>query len=263
MVMSTEPLILTDTPRPGVGHIMLNRPLVHNALNQAIMRQLITQLGQWTMDESIHAVVISGGESKAFAAGADIKELARLTVAGVLQTDPLVWWDILAQFPKPLISAVHGLALGGGFELVLASDFVITTDDASFGLPELSLGVIPGAGGTQRLTRVLGKYRAMEMILAEERLTAKQALDWGIVYQLHPTKEQAVENALVLAEKLAKKPLLAVLAAKKAIQAAKDHGLTTGVQMERQLFYQLFATDDKQEGMAAFLEKRLPLFTHQ
>ena len=253
--------LLIETPFAGVGHIILNRPQAHNALNQATMQALVTQLGAWTSSPDIHAVVISGGNSKSFAAGADIKELAELSLPEALHNDPLLWWDVIAQFPKPLICAVHGYALGGGFELALTSDFILAADTAQFGLPELALGVIPGAGGTQRLTRLLGKYRAMSVILADNRLTAQQAFDWGLLYQVCPP-EQLLHEAFALAQSLAAKPLLAVVAAKKAIQAAKDHGLTTGLQMERQLFYQLFATADKHEGMAAFLEKRSAQFTH-
>lgn len=257
----TTPFLLTETPYAGVGHIVLNRPQAHNALNQATMQALVTQLGGWTSDPAIRAVVISGGESKSFAAGADIRELASLTLSDALHNDPLIWWDVLAQFPKPLICAVHGHVLGGGFELALTADFIVAADNARFGLPELALGVIPGAGGTQRLTRLLGKYRAMSVILADHRLTAEEAHDWGLVYQVC-TSDQLLHQAFALAQSLAAKPLLAVVAAKKAIQAAKDHGLTTGLQMERQLFYQLFATSDKHEGMAAFMEKRPAQFTH-
>jgi enoyl-CoA hydratase len=258
--MST-PYLLTEVPYPGVGHIVLNRPQAHNALNQATMQALVTQLGSWTSDPAIRAVVISGGESKSFAAGADIRELASLTLSDALHHDPLIWWDVMAQFPKPLICAVHGHVLGGGFELALTADFILAADNAQFGLPELALGVIPGAGGTQRLTRLLGKYRAMSVILADQRLTAQEALHWGLVYQVC-TQDHLLHQSFALAQSLAAKPLLAVVAAKRAIQAAKDHGLTTGLQMERQLFYQLFATADKQEGMAAFMEKRPAQFTH-
>jgi enoyl-CoA hydratase/carnithine racemase len=254
--------IQTDYPSDGVGRITLNRPQAHNALCAELMSLLCTLLDEWAADDTVRAVIITGGSGKAFAAGADIKELSDLTLAEALKKDPLTYWDRVAAFPKPIIAAVNGVALGGGFELALATDIIIAADTAVFGLPELALGVIPGAGGTQRLARALGKQAAMALILTGEKLSAQQALDGDLVYKV-VSHETLQAQALTLAESIAAKPLLAVMAAKKAVIASQEQSLSQGINTERQLFFQLFATYDQVEGMQAFIEKRPARFIHQ
>jgi enoyl-CoA hydratase len=259
--VATEPLlIVAQDAATGVGVIQLNRPNALNALNNAIMTQLCQQLAVWAADATVRAVVLAGGQGKAFAAGADVKELLSLTQAP--QPDPLALWDQVGQFSKPLIAAVNGLALGGGFELVLTADVIIADEAAQFGFPELSLGVIPGAGGCQRLTRLLGHYPTMAMLLTGQQLNATQALACGLVHAVWPTAKLLPE-AMALAARIAAQPLQACMAAKQAVQGASQQGLTHGLATERALFYQLFSTHDQKEGMTAFLEKRPAQFTHQ
>jgi enoyl-CoA hydratase len=257
--MSLDNLIVTPYPATGVGVIQLHRPEAMNALNTAMMEALTHTLSQWANNSDVRCVLITGGEGKAFAAGADIKQLATLTPPP--QPDPLRFWDAVGEFAKPIVCAVNGWALGGGFELALATDIILAAETATFGLPELSLGVIPGAGGCQRLTHCVGHYRAMEMILTGRRIPATEALALGIVQQVVPLTDLA-KTAMALAERIAAQPMLAVKAAKQAIRIARHRPLAEGLADERHVFYSLFGSHDQREGMSAFLEKRTPDFKH-
>jgi len=245
--------------RGGVGILRLNRPAVLNAVSLALLRALSDRLEEWAERPEISAVVITGGE-KVFAAGADIKEMAGAGVAEMLSQDRLGPWQRLRRFPKPLIAAVAGYALGGGCELALACDLIVASDDAVFGQPEIALGVMPGAGGTQRLTRALGRYRAMEICLAGRRFSAQEGQQWGLICRVVPAG-LLLEEALRLAQEIAAKAPLAVRLIKEAIQAAEDTPLEAGLTFERRNFYLLFGTQDQKEGMKAFLEKRKATFT--
>jgi enoyl-CoA hydratase len=260
-IVSQSEVLIVTTPEAGVGCLTLNRPAARNALNAELMSALVQQLQVWADDPAIRVVMLSGGEGSVFSAGADISELAQTQAADWLSHDPLIQWDKVANFPKPLIAVINGAAIGGGFELAMAADFMLAADNARFALPEVNLGLIPGAGGTQRLTRLVGQQRAMGLILTGQAFTAQQALEWGVVYQVYPSTD-LWQQALSLAVNLACKPLLALQSAKQAIYAAQTHGLHEGVKAERQLFTRLFATHDAKEGLQAFLDKRPPQFLH-
>ena len=249
--------ILTEI-RGAVGLIRLNRPKVLNALRDGLIAQLVAVLEAWDKDEGIRAVVLTGGE-KVFAAGADISELADATTAALSQSDRLAQWAKVRFFSKPIVAAVSGFALGGGCELALSCDLIVASDTAVFGQPELSIGVMPGAGGTQRLTRALGRYRAMEVCVAGRRISAREALEWGLASKVVPP-ELLIEEALSLAAHIAAQAPLAVRAIKQAVCLAEDLDIEAGLTHERQAFYKLFDSEDQKEGMKAFLEKRKPAF---
>lgn len=242
----------------SVAIILLNRPKAMNALNHSLMRSLSSALDELENDSEVRAVVITGGP-KVFAAGADIKEMEHSSVAEMTLDNYLSHWDRVARFPKPLVAAVGGAALGGGCELALACDLIVAGEQASFGQPEILIGVIPGAGGTQRLTRILGKQRAMELVLTGRRLNAREALAWGLINRVAPA-ESFEEEAKALAREIAAKAPLAARLAKSAVLRAQDCDLAGGVDYERRLFWSLFATEDQKEGMKAFSEKRPPVF---
>ncbi|MDE2040513.1 MAG: enoyl-CoA hydratase/isomerase family protein [Elusimicrobia bacterium] len=251
---------LVKSERRGpVGLLTLNRPQALNALNHPLMDQLEAGLDRFAAEAAVRCVVITGGE-RAFAAGADIKEMDRLSAAQMAADSHLSRWDKLGDFPKPTLAAVSGFALGGGCELALACDLIVASESAQFGQPELALGVIPGAGGTVRLARALGKARAMELVLTGRRLGAREALSQGLVNAVFPV-ESYLREALALAERLASLPALAAAAAKKSVAYALDHGLEESLRRERALFASLFDTRDQKEGMKAFIEKRKPAFT--
>ena len=242
--------------RDRIGIVQLNRPKVLNALNARIMGEIVTALRAFDADPAIGCIVVTGSE-RAFAAGADIEEMAASTPAQMLQVNNIGRWDAVAAITKPLIAAVSGWALGGGCELAMACDMIVAAESARFGQPEINIGVLPGAGGTQRLTRAIGKARAMEMVLTGEPITADEALRLGLVNRVVPP-ELCLTEALRLAEKVASKPPIAVRLAKEAVNRSQELGLSDGVAYERRLFYFLFGTDDQKEGMAAFLGKRQP-----
>jgi len=212
-----------------------------------------------TDDDSVRAVVVTGNE-KVFAAGADIKEMAALDAVGVLNDPRVLHWRRIAQFPKPLIAAVNGFALGGGCELVMHADIVIAGNNAQFGQREINLGSIPGAGGTQRLIRTVGKSMAMQLVLSGEFISAAQARDFGLVSEV-TIPERSLERATELARKIATKPPIAVRQAKEVLLKAYDTTLDSGLSLERKAFTLLAATEDRNEGIAAFMEKRKPNFT--
>jgi enoyl-CoA hydratase len=247
--------ILTES-RGRVGLITLNRPLALNALNAVLLTELMEALAAFDSDHSIGAMVITGNE-KAFAAGADIKEMTDASVAEMKAKGFVELFDGTRKINKPVIAAVSGFALGGGCELALSCDMIIASETAKFGLPEVTLGVIPGAGGTQRLTHALGKALAMEVILNNRILSAAEAQQFGLVNRVVPV-ERYLDEALDLAAEVAARAPVAARHAKQAVNAAYESSLTEGLADERRLFYELFATDDQKEGMQAFLEKRKP-----
>src|SRR5687768_10959993 len=247
--------ILTET-HGQVGLITINRPQAMNALNNQLMRELMDALEASDKDDAIGAMVIAGNE-KAFAAGADIKEMADRTIHQMMDTDHIAIFGRIRTIRKPVIAAVSGWALGGGCEIALSCDMIVASESATFGQPEINIGVIPGAGGTQRLTRTLGKAIAMEMILNDRRLSAQEAYKFGIVNRVVPV-EAYLEEALKLAEEIAGRAPVAVRAAKKMVNQTFERTLSEGLAVEKQEFYNLFATEDQKEGMQAFIEKRKP-----
>ncbi|HTZ71259.1 MAG TPA: enoyl-CoA hydratase [Acetobacteraceae bacterium] len=243
-----------------VGLIRLHRPAALNALCDQLMAELGAQLLAFDADPGIGAIVLTGSE-KAFAAGADIKEMQNRTYPAVLFNDFIARWETVTTIKKPVIAAVAGYALGGGCELAMMCDFIVCAENARFGQPEINLGVIPGSGGTQRLTRLVGKSKAMDMILTARQMDAAEAERSGLVSRVLPTAE-LVPQAIEIAARIAKLSPVANLAAKRAVNAALETTLQQGVQMERALFQPLFGTADQVEGMSAFVEKRPASFNH-
>ena len=255
-----EPLVLSEA-RGRVGWATLNRPKALNALNDAVIDELVGALQRFDGDDAIGAIVITGSE-KAFAAGADIAAMKDYSFVDVFKGDFITRnWDKVRQVRKPLIAAVSGYALGGGCELAMACDLIIAADSARFGQPEIKIGIIPGAGGTQRLTRAVGKAKAMDLILSGRMMDAQEAERCGLVARVVPAERLHAE-ALEVATTIASYSLLAVMAAKEAVNRAFESTLADGMLFERRLFHSLFATADQKEGMAAFLEKRPPRFSH-
>jgi enoyl-CoA hydratase len=244
-----------------IGIVQINRPEVRNALNSATMNELLTALEHFDADVEIGCLIITGDE-KAFAAGADITQMAQASVVEMMSTPFIGYWDRLRSIGKPLIAAVSGWCLGGGNELAMACDMIVASESAKFGQPEISIGIMPGAGGTQRLTRVVGKAIAMDMILSGRRLTAAEALQFGLCCRV-ASVDDYLNEAIKLASEIATKPPFALRMAKESVNQAYETTLTEGVYLERRLFSMLFATDDQKEGMAAFLEKREPQWKGQ
>ena len=258
--MNDEQLVLVERDEARrVALLRFNRPKQLNALNGQVMDELCSALEALDRDEAIRVMVVTGNE-RAFAAGADIGEMATATPVDMLRGNRIAQWDRVRRISKPVIAAVAGWCLGGGCELAIALDLIIAAESARFGQPEINLGVIPGAGGTQRLARAIGKSTAMEMILTGEPIDAREAHRLGLVSRIVPN-ELLVEDALELAAKIATKSPLALRLAKEAVNAAYEMTLTDALAHERRLFYLLFASEDQKEGMAAFLEKRDPDFT--
>ncbi len=242
--------------RDKVGLIRINRPEALNALNGTVMSEMAQALEAFDADPSVGAIVITG-DARAFAAGADIKEMADATPVEMLTADRISRWDTLRRIKKPIIAAVSGWCLGGGNELAMACDMIVASETAKFGQPEINIGVIPGAGGTQRLTRAVGKALAMEMVLNNRTLSAQEALQHGLVNRVVPA-EVCLEEALSLAGEVAARAPLAVRLGKEAVNHAFESFLEDGVADERRAFYFLFSTDDQKEGMRAFIAKRKP-----
>lgn len=258
--MSYETLLLDLTD--GVGLVTLNRPDQLNALNAQLLAELALVLGQLDQNDDIGAILITGSE-KAFAAGADIKEMSELSFTDIAEDDKFA--DINAAFKacrKPIIAAVAGYALGGGCEVALACDFILAGENAKFGQPEIKLGVIPGIGGSQRLTRLIGKSKAMDMILTGRMMEADEAERAGVVSRIFAT-EDLIEKALEVAVSIARLSKPSVRAAKEATNRAFESSLEEGLLYERRIFHSLFATEDQKEGMAAFIEKRQPQFKNR
>ena len=251
-------MILIET-RGRVGLITLNRPQVLNALNNQLMREAMDALDAFDKNDTIGAMVITGNE-KAFAAGADIKELMNKSIQQMTDTDHIAVFGRIRTIRKPVIAAVSGWVLGGGCEIAMSCDMIVASESAMFGQPEITIGVIPGAGGTQRLTYAVGKALAMEMILNNRMLSAQEALQHGLVNRVVPV-DAYLDEALKLAEEIASRAPLAVRAAKKMINQSYERTLAEGLRVEKQEFYNLFASEDQKEGMKAFAEKRKPNWT--
>jgi enoyl-CoA hydratase len=257
--MSYENIIL-EKKETGVGLIQLNRPEAMNALNAALVEELSHALDNLEADRDIGAIVITGNE-KAFAAGADIKEMQSSSFMDVYQADFITKdWERIDQCRKPVIAAVSGYALGGGAEIAMMCDMIIAADTAKFGQPEISIGTLPGAGGTQRLTRAVGKSKAMEMCLTGRLMEAKEAERSGLVTRIVPAAD-LLDDALAVAAKIASMSHPMTMMTKEAVKRAFETSLSEGLRFERRMFHASFATEDQKEGMAAFIEKRSPKFT--
>ncbi|MDY0872407.1 enoyl-CoA hydratase [Dongia rigui] len=245
-----------------VGLIRLNRPQALNALCDELVRELGTALNELEADSAIGAIVLTGSE-KAFAAGADIKEMKDRGFVDVLVADFITnGWERISTVRKPIIAAVAGFALGGGCEIAMMCDFIIAAENAKFGQPEITLGIIPGAGGTQRLTRAVGKAKAMDLVLTGRMMDAAEAERSGLVARV-VAAEKLLDEALAAAEKIAGFSLPIVLMAKESVNRAFESSLAEGIKFERRLFHAAFGTEDQKEGMAAFVEKRKPVFKHR
>lgn len=242
----------------NVGIITLNRPDKLNALNIDLMKLLVATLDDWDQNDAIHVVLMHGNE-RAFAAGADINDMAESTPVDQLKRNQFARWDRIRKFSKPIVAAVSGFALGGGCELMMMCDIIVASETSQFGQPEINIGIMPGAGGTQRMTRAVGKALAMDVVLGGRFLTAQEALDHGLISRVVP-KEHFYTEAHKLAHDLAKKPPIALRLAKDAVIKASELPLSEGLDYERKLFYMLFSTEDQKEGMRAFVEKRKAAF---
>ncbi|RAH41589.1 enoyl-CoA hydratase echA [Aspergillus brunneoviolaceus CBS 621.78] len=256
--------IITSTPKPGVGLITLNRPKALNALSSPLFRELNDALTKYDEDKDIGAIIITGSE-KAFAAGADIKELAPLTFSAAYTTNFIAPWSHLAtSIRKPVIAAVSGYALGGGCELALMCDILYCTATATFGQPEIKLGVVPGAGGSQRLTRAVGKSKAMELILTGRNFSGKEAGQWGVAAQVvEGGLEEVLAAAVKTAETIAGYSRVAVVAGKEVVNKSQELALREGVEFERRVFHGLFGSRDQKIGMEAFAGKKKPEWSNE
>ena len=247
------------TREEPIAVVQLNRPEVLNALSEELMDELVGALETLDGDDAIRCIVLTGSE-KAFAAGADIKStFIEATPVSMLAQDLTTRWERIRRIRKPIVAAVSGYALGGGCELAMVCDIIVASESAQFGQPEVNLGIIPGAGGTQRLTRSIGKYRAMELVLTGRRVKADEAKAMGLVAQVYPAAT-FMDEAKTLARTIADKPPVAVRLATEAIDLAWNSTLDAGLEFERKAFYLLFATEDKKEGVDAFVNKRKPVF---
>ncbi|KDA05329.1 enoyl-CoA hydratase [Microbacterium sp. CH12i] len=258
--MSDYETIITET-KGRVGWITLNRPEALNALNAKLISEVVTAGKAFDDDPAIGAIVITGS-AKAFAAGADIKEMADKGYIDMYLNDPFAGWNDFGRLRTPVVAAVAGFALGGGCELAMMADIILAADTAKFGQPEINLGVIPGIGGTQRLPRAIGKYKAAELVLTGRIMGAEEAERSGLVSRVIPADE-LLDEAAKVAETIASKSLPVVYAAKAALQAAQETTLAEGMRFEKQAFAATFALDDQTEGMAAFRDKRAPVFSHR
>ncbi|WP_114571453.1 enoyl-CoA hydratase/isomerase family protein [Exiguobacterium flavidum] len=255
--MQTAPYV--ETKIDGrIGRVILNRAEQYNALNREMVRQIAEAFESFDAHDDIRVILIEG-TGKAFSSGADIEELAGETPISLELADPFADWDRISRIKKPIIGAVHGFVLGGGFELALSCDLLIAAEGTQFGFPEILIGVMPGAGGTQRLTKRIGRTRALNWLLTGERMQANQALDYGLVNEVVALAELE-KAAIALAEKIAAQPPLSVRLIKEAVDKAVDLSTQAGMEHERKNFYLLFSTEDQKEGMSAFKEKRRPEF---
>lgn len=251
-------LLLCDVMANGVAVLRLNRPHARNALSLPL-RKAMSAAFQALQDDSAVRCVVIAGNGPCFAAGADLREMADLGPSAVWAMDVLRYWRVISEFPKPLIAAVHGVALGGGCELAMHADIIVADENAKFGQPEVAVGIMPGGGATQRLMRAVGKYRAMPMLLTGESVTAVQAHAMGLVSEV-VADGQAVARSIEIAELIARRPPIAVRLTKEVAVAGADAPLSTGLMLERRAFETLFDTDDQKEGMHAFLERRTATF---
>ncbi len=256
--MSYQFIIVNKAVAAHVAHVQLNRPDALNALNGPLMNELKIALSELDEDEDVRCIVLSGNE-RAFAAGADIKQMADKSAIDMLRIDLIATWDHIRKIKKPIIAAVSGFALGGGCELMMICDIIIASETAQLGQPEIKIGTIPGAGGTQRLTRAVGKVKAMEMVLSGRFIGAEEAYHRGLVNKVVPV-ELYLSEAIKLAAEIALMSPVALVLAKEAVNQAYELNLTEGLKFERKNFYMTFASEDQKEGMAAFMEKRKPNF---
>ena len=254
----TESVVLAQYPQEGVGLIRINRPDARNALNLEVRKLLAHYLTDMGNDPAIRCIVLTGND-KAFAAGADIKEMVNAGSIEMLLRGTHKLWRTIGACPKPVIAAVSGFALGGGCELAMTCDIIIAGEGARFGQPEVKIGIIPGGGGTQRLPRAVGKYKAMRYALTGDLFTAKEALDMGLVSEIVPDTE-VESRAIAMAHQIAQLPPLAIEQVKECILRGLDASLDTGLALETKAIQMLFASEDKKEGMSAFIEKRKPHF---
>ena len=246
--------ILVDQPAAGVGRVRLNRPKALNALNSPLMDEVMQAMSAFNDDETIGAMILTG-DDKAFAAGADIKEMDGKTQIDMLMARSLIDRFDIQKLSKPIIAAVSGYALGGGCEVAMSCDMIVASETAVFGQPEINLGIIPGAGGTQRLTRAVGKALAMEIMLTDRKLSAQEALHYGLVNRVAPLDEY-MDVAIGIAQKVARRSQVAIRLTKEAINKAYETSLEEGLALERRNFLIAFGSEDKAEGMRAFIEKR-------
>ncbi len=253
-----SPPILLDNPAPHIRRITLNRPHARNALNSALLKQLAAALSEAAATDAVRCVLLTGGP-KVFAAGADIHEMAAHDAVSIQQDERPGYWKSIREFPKPLVAAVNGYCLGGGNELAMHADIVVAGENARFGQPEINLGIMPGAGGTQRLLHAAGKAQTLKMVLTGEMISAADALRMGLVAEVTPDAETET-RALDLARTIAAKAPLAARLAKEAVLKAYEMPLSAALDHERKLFSLLFATEDRQEGIRAFTEKRPAVF---
>ncbi len=259
MNASAAPVVLIERPAEGVGLVRINRPDARNALNLEVRKLLAHHLTAFGDDPSIRCIVLTGNE-KSFAAGADIKEMAGAGTIEMLARGTHKLWRAISACPKPVIAAVNGFALGGGCELAMTCDIILAGESAKFGQPEVKIGIIPGGGGTQRLTRAAGKYKAMRYILTGDLFGAKEAFDMGLVSEIVPDAE-VEQRAIAMAVQIAELPPLAIEQAKESVLRGMDASLDTGLALETKAIQILFSSQDQKEGMAAFIEKRKPRFT--
>ncbi len=250
--------VIVERPEAGIAVVRLNRPEARNALSQAVRQQLAAHFAALSVDDTLRVIILTGGD-KVFAAGADLRAMAESTPIDILLLNNQRMWHTIAACPKPVIAAVNGYALGGGCELAMHADIIIAGEGAQFGQPEVKVGIIPGAGGTQRLARAVGKFKAFRLLLTGQAIPAAEASAIGLVSEVVPDAE-VMSRALALAREIAALPPLAVVQIKEVLLAGQDASLETALMLERKAFQLLFASDDKREGMQAFLEKRKPQF---
>ncbi|MBL7777260.1 MAG: enoyl-CoA hydratase/isomerase family protein [Chitinophagales bacterium] len=256
--MNTQFIKVNPQVEKHIALIELNRPKELNALNRELMLDIRDTLRELDDDDNVRVIILTGGQ-KVFAAGADIKQMATATAIDMLNIDQFSTWDQIKRTKKPIIAAVSGFALGGGCELAMTCDMIVASETAKFGQPEIKIGTMPGAGGTQRLTRAVGKVQAMELVLTGKFLSAEDALSAGLINRIVPA-ELLLDETLVLAREIARQSPVAVKLAKEAVNQAFNSTLDEGLIFERKNFYLTFASEDQKEGMAAFVEKRNPEF---
>ncbi|PJF21447.1 MAG: enoyl-CoA hydratase [Phototrophicales bacterium] len=258
--MSEFETIIVETPAEGVGLIRMNRPKALNALNAQLTNEIFSAMEAFDADDTVGCIILTGND-KVFAAGADIKQMAEATAVDMITGD-FTDWTRMARISKPIIAAVSGYALGGGCEIAMMADMIVASETAQFGQPEINLGILPGAGGTQRLTRAVGKAIAMEMCLADRRLSADEAKQYGLVNHVVPV-ERYLDGAIRLGQKVASMSRIAIRLTKDAVNKAFELSLQEGLNYEKRNFYLLFGTEDRIEGMNAFIEKRQPSWKHR
>lgn len=259
--MSNYETIMIQIPVDGVGIIRMNRPQTLNALNSQLTDEIFTAMEAFDSDPSIGCIILTGTD-RAFAAGADIKQMLGTTAVTMMSGGDFTDWSRMTRIGKPIIAAVSGFALGGGCEIAMMCDMIIASETAQFGQPEINLGILPGAGGTQRLTRAVGKAIAMEMCLTDRRLSADEAKHYGLVNAIYPV-EVYLNEAIKLAQKVASLSQVAIRLTKDAVNKAFELSLQEGLNYEKRNFYLLFGTEDRVEGMGAFVEKRKPHWKHK